>query len=493
MLTYLLDSHSKTPLYEQLYSAIRHDIQTGALAGGARLPSKRQFASHLRVSPITIETAYGQLLAEGYIRSEPRQGYFVQKQLAVVTPIAQQPAEPSAGPLIDPSVLPTNPISPANPAVPAAPAISAASACRYDFRTNIVDTECFPFSTWARLSRRILSEYSEGLLRATDPGGVYVLREQLRRYLSDFRGLTVSADNILLGAGSEYLIPLILQLLGRDRVYALENPGYRKLYQIFAVNGATVQPLPLDENGLCVDALQQSDATVVYVTPSHHFPLGTVMSAARRMELLRWAQAAPERYIIEDDYDSEFRYATRPMPTLGALDHAGRVVYVNTFAKSLAPSLRIGYLVLPDALMKRFRQTFSLYSSTVPSFEQYTLAEFMRSGGLERHISRSRKVYQSRRDALLAALQQSFDFPYTVSGEEAGLHLLLSVQNGMDEETLIDRARQQGVQVYGLSQYYTPPLQPQQATLVLGYAGLAESDIAQAVQRLREAWGQREA
>lgn len=485
MLTYILEAHSKTPLYEQLYCAIRHDIQTGELAGGTRLPSKRQFASHLQVSPITIETAYGQLLAEGYIRSEPRQGYFVQEQLAVVTPLALRHTDQPAARLTD---SPTSSASPMNPAIPANP---AASACRYDFRTNIVDTECFPFSTWARLSRRILSEYSEGLLRATDPGGVYGLREQLCRYLSDFRGLTVSADNILLGAGSEYLIPLILQLLGRERVYALENPGYRKLYQIFAVNGATVHPLPLDENGLRVDALHQSDATVVYITPSHHFPLGTVMSAARRMELLRWAQAAPERYIIEDDYDSEFRYATRPIPALGALDHAGRVVYVNTFAKSLAPSLRIGYLVLPDALMKRFRQTFSLYSSTVPSFEQYTLAAFMRSGGFERHISRSRKVYQSRRDALLSALQQAFDFPYTVSGEEAGLHLLLSVHNGMDETTLIMRAQQQEVRVYGLSQYYTPPLQPQQATLVLGYAGLPESDITQAVQRLRQAWSPR--
>lgn len=488
MLTYLLDSRSKTPLYEQLYCAIRHDIQTGALAGGARLPSKRQFASHLRVSPITIETAYGQLLAEGYIRSEPRQGYFVQEELAMIAPLALQHTNPPANLPTAPVRQSVEPIQPAKSVRPAKPVKSVPSVCCYDFRTNIVDTECFPFSTWARLSRRILSEYSEGLLRATDPGGVYALREQLCRYLSDFRGFTVSAEHILIGAGSEYLIPLIFQLLGRNRVYALENPGYRKLYQIFAVNGVTVHPLPLDENGLCVDALLKSDATVVYVTPSHHFPLGTVMSAARRMELLRWVQAAPERYIIEDDYDSEFRYSTRPIPALGALAHTGRVVYVNTFAKSLAPSLRIGYLVLPDTLMKRFRQIFSLYSSTVPSFEQYTLAEFMRSGGFERHISRSRKVYQSRRDALLSALQQAFDFPYTVSGEEAGLHLLLSVQNGMDEDTLIARAQQQGVRVYGLSHYYMPPLQPKQATLVLGYAGLSERDIAQAVQRLRDAW-----
>ena len=380
MLTYHLDPQSKTPLYEQLYRAIRADIMSGALAGGARLPSKRKLAANLRVSQVTVETAYGQLLAEGYLVSEPRRGYFVQRQLAV-------PAAPS-------------------PAPAAAPAQAApADGCRYDFRTNIVDTGCFPFSVWARLSRSVLSEYSDRLLQAADPCGAIELRVQIARYLHDFRGINVSPDNILVGAGSEYLMHLVIQLLGRERIYALENPGYRKLYQIFAANGAAVRPLPLDKSGLRADALAASDASVVYLTPSHHFPLGTVMPAARRMEILRWA-AAGDRYIIEDDYDSEFRYASRPIPALGELDRAGRVVYVNTFAKSLSPGLRIGYLVLPDALMARYRERFSLYSSTVPSFDQQTLAAFLRTGGFERHISRSRKLYQARRDALMAALDR---------------------------------------------------------------------------------------
>ena len=359
MLTYHLDPQSKTPLYEQLYRAIRTDIMSGALAGGERLPSKRQLSANLRVSQITVETAYAQLLAEGYIISEPRRGYFVQRQLAVPAQ-AQQPAgiHPTAG----------------------AQAAVHVDDCPYDFRTNIVDTGCFPFSTWARLSRSVLSEYDDRLLRATDPCGAAELREQIARYLHDFRGINVSPDNILVGAGSEYLMHLVIQLLGRDRVYALENPGYRKLYQIFEANGAAVRPLPLDKSGLRADALAASDASVVYLTPSHHFPLGTVMPAARRLEILRWASAAPERYIIEDDYDSEFRYASRPIPALGELDRAGRVVYVNTFAKSLSPGLRIGYLVLPDALMARYRERFSLYSSTVPSFDQHTLAAFMRTG-----------------------------------------------------------------------------------------------------------------
>ena len=465
MLTYHLDPHSKTPLYEQLYRAVRADIMSGTLAGGTRLPSKRQLAANLRVSQITVETAYGQLLAEGYIVSEPRRGYFVQKQLTVP---AQTQAPKAAAPHTH-----------------AAPA----DDCKYDFRTNIVDTECFPFATWARLSRSVLSEYSDRLLRATDPCGAAELREQIARYLYDFRGINISPDNILVGAGSEYLMHLVIQLLGRDRVYALENPGYRKLYQIFDVSGVAVRPLPLDKSGLRADALAASDASVVYLTPSHHFPLGTVMPAARRMEILRWASAAPDRYIIEDDYDSEFRYASRPIPALGEMDRAGRVVYVNTFAKSLSPALRIGYLVLPDALMARYRERFSLYSSTVPSFDQHTLAAFMRTGGFERHISRSRKVYQARRDALMAALDRELaDLPHEVSRSEAGLHLLLHMRNGMLERELIERARAVGVRVYGLSAYYTPPVKPPKATLVLGYAGLTEQQIDEAAALLRQAW-----
>ena len=465
MLTYHLDPQSKTPLYEQLYRAIRADIMSGALAGGARLPSKRKLAANLRVSQVTVETAYGQLLAEGYLVSEPRRGYFVQRQLAV-------PAAPSPAPV-------------------AAPAQAApADGCRYDFRTNIVDTGCFPFSVWARLSRSVLSEYSDRLLQAADPCGAIELRVQIARYLHDFRGINVSPDNILVGAGSEYLMHLVIQLLGRERIYALENPGYRKLYQIFAANGAAVRPLPLDKSGLRADALAASDASVVYLTPSHHFPLGTVMPAARRMEILRWA-AAGDRYIIEDDYDSEFRYASRPIPALGELDRAGRVVYVNTFAKSLSPGLRIGYLVLPDALMARYRERFSLYSSTVPSFDQQTLAAFLRTGGFERHISRSRKLYQARRDALMAALDRELAaLPHEVSRSEAGLHLLLHMRCGLRERELIERARDAGVRVYGLSAYYMPPVQPPRATLVLGYAGLTAQQIDEAAALLRQAWTQ---
>ena len=358
MLTYHLDAQSGVPLYEQLYRAVRADIMSGALAGGTRLPSKRQLAANLRVSQITVETAYGQLAAEGYIVSAPRRGYFVQEQIAPPPSVHTETVHRTVG------KYPRN------------------ERYDYDFKTNIVDNGCFPFSTWAHLSRRVLSEYSARLLEATDPRGVLQLRQEIAHYLHDFRGIAVSPENIVVGAGLEYLIGLLIQLLGHGHVYAVENPGYRKLAQIVTQNSAALRPIPLDKSGLRADVLAESDASVVYLTPSHHFPLGTVMPVARRLELLRWAAGKPGRYIIEDDYDSEFRYASRPIPALRELDREGRVIYVNTFSKSLAPGLRIGYLVLPDALMARYRELRSVYACGVHALRRLRAAHQPQPQGL---------------------------------------------------------------------------------------------------------------
>ena len=345
MLTYHLDHHSKIPLYEQLYRAIRHDIMSGHLAGGERLPAKRPLAEHLRVSQITIETAYGQLTAEGYLRAVPRSGYFVQQVDALPHPVP-----PSQHPLPAPKPQPPD--------------------FDFDFKTNVVDTDCFPFSTWAKLSRAVLTDYDRTLLLETASQGVPALREQICNYLYAFRGISVEPEQVIVGAGSEYLVTLLIQLLGRKRTYAIETPGYPKLTQIFHANDAATAPIPLDDDGLRFDALCASNASVAYLTPSHHFPLGIVTSAARRSALLRWVNEADDRYLIEDDYDSEFRFVSRPIPALKELDHNDRVIYHNTFAKSLAPSLRIGYLALPRSLMPAYQARFGGYASTVPVFEQ---------------------------------------------------------------------------------------------------------------------------
>ena len=465
MLTYHLDHTAKMPLYEQLYRAIRADIMNGVLAGGTRLPAKRPLAEHLKVSQITVETAYGQLTAEGYLRAVPRSGYFVQQLDALPRTACAQ-------------------------AAPEKQQEKTEQTADFDFKTNVVDTDCFPFSTWAKLSRAVLTDYDRSLLLAAAPQGVPALREQIRQYLYAFRGISVDTDQIVVGAGSEYLVTLLIQLLGRTRTYAIETPGYPKLTQIFRANDAETAPIPLDNEGLSMEALRQSAASVAYLTPSHHFPLGIVTPAARRASLLRWASEGEDRYLIEDDYDSEFRFTSRPIPALKELDHEDRVIYLNTFAKSLAPSLRIGYLVLPRRLLPAYQAKFGGYASTVPVFEQYTLARFLETGSFERHVNRIRIQYKARLESLLDALAQSeLRGMYTVSGAEAGLHILLHVENGMDEGELIASAAKQGVRVYGLSGYYVdtavacPP-----ATVILGYAGIPSEKLPDAVSALGKAW-----
>lgn len=465
MLTPILDSSRPFPLYEQLYRHIRAEIEAGHLQAGERLPSKRALAAHLKISVVTVEGAYSQLLAEGYLRAVPKRGFFVQD-------FARRPLPPEAPP---PFLL-----SPAR----------ERPVFDYDFSTSAVDTGLFPFSTWAKLMREVLTSREAGLLSATHPQGVPELRQAIAAHLYRFRGIRADPEQIVVGAGSEYLTGLLVQLLGRDGVYGVENPGYTKTHRILTSNGVTVRPLPLDGQGLRIDALEAADVQVVHVTPSHHFPLGIIMPAARRSALLGWAMDRPGRYILEDDYDSEFRFSGRPIPALQSLDRGERVIYLNTFAKSLAPSLRISYLVLPPHLLELWRRDFWFYSTTVPSFEQYALALFMERGHFERHISRTRNRYKARREALLAAARDTGLFEVgSFAGGDAGLHLLLWMDGAHSEADLVRRAAGVGVGVTPLAACdLTPPPPDRPPALILGYTRMAAEDMAPALGRLKEAW-----
>ncbi len=463
MLTYHINNKGILPMYEQLYRAIREDIINGVIKGGEKLPSKRRLAEHLKISQITVENAYSQLLAEGYIISKPRSGYYAEQIIEhnkKAKPISYEIPKPKTEDYL------------------------------YAFHTNTVDTECFPFSSWAKLLRSELTEKASKLLIAAPNQGVLELRQQICRYLAEFRGIYAIPEQIVIGAGSEYLLMLLIQLLGRNRIYALENPCYPKLNNVFKANGANVKPITLDKDGLKIDELEKNNASVVYLTPSHQFPLGIVMPAARRIKMLKWAEQTGDRYIIEDDYDSEFRYTSRPIPAMKELDHADRVIYLNTFAKSLAPSLRISYMVLPKSLLKKYRDELRFYSSTVPSFEQYTLAKFIKTGMFERHISRIRNLYKSRRDILLELLNKSaFAKFMEISGEDAGLHLMLTLKNGLSERQMVELAAQNGVHLHGISDYYIAESEKKpNSTVVLGYAGLNEDIMKKAVKCLENAW-----
>lgn len=463
MITFTLNTDSKIPLYMQLYSFMKQEIESGNIKCGEKLPSKRALSAHLKISVITVETAYAQLLAEGYITSKPGSGFYVEN--------FKETDKVSLDSEVSETLQETAPI-------------------QYDFRTNRIDTSDFPFSTWAKLSREVLSEQSADLLNACHHQGMLSLRSEIASYLRDFRGMAVTPEQIVVGAGSEYLTGLIIQLLGRDNAYGVENPGYSKIYEIFSANTSRVFPIPMDEKGASAEAITGFGINVLHVTPSHHFPLGIVMPVSRRQELLRWANSREDRYIIEDDYDSEFRYAGRPIPTLQSMDKNGRVIYINTFTKSLAPSMRISYMVLPEPLCRRFAARLGFYSCTVPVFEQLTLAKFMENGHFDRHINRMKKIYRQRRDILSKKISESKlgDF-VKISGCDAGMHLLLTVENGMKQNELLASAAKEGVKVYGLSEYYSFPVANMpENVIVAGFSGLNEHQLVKGAEALERAW-----
>ncbi|MBQ4550324.1 MAG: PLP-dependent aminotransferase family protein [Oscillospiraceae bacterium] len=454
MLTYELKKAPGVPLYEALYRCIREDILTGKLTPGTKLPSKRALAAHLEVSKVTVEGAYSQLLAEGYLRSEEKVGYFVESGHHS-RPRAHAPA----------------------------PADAPAPQWLLDLTANS-PAAGFPFSVWMRLQRQVMLDYGDQLLAPLPIQGCPELRQAIAEHLLQFRGLRVDPENILLGAGTDFLYNLLIQLLGREKTYAVEDPGYHKIRKIYAAGGVRCVSAPLDESGVIPGAL--GDAQVLHCSPSHHFPTGIVTPAPRRRQLLRWAEAAPGRYIIEDDYDSEFRFHAHPVPALLAMDHGGRVIYMNTFSKTLAPSIRISYMILPPALMGVFRERLGFYSCTVPSFEQYTLARFLSGGWFEKHINRMRKSYRTRRNRIISMLEESpIADRITILEQDAGLHFLLRIDTDKSDPELTALCAEAGIRVSALSDYYEDAV-PSWAEhcLVINYSGLEERQLAEALAQL---------
>ena len=443
MLTYELKKAPGVPLYEALYRCIRRDILSGKLAAGEKLPSKRALAAHLEVSKITVEAAYNQLLAEGYIRSEEKVGYFAENLQKLPSP---------------------------------APIPEAAAQHAEDLIDLTGDSPShFPFSVWSRLQREVMLDLGEGLLLPLHKQGLPQLRCAIARHLQQFRGMQVDPDNILIGAGTDFLYNLLVQLLGRDKRYGVEEPGYSKIQKIYEAAGAACNLLNLDKEG--VDPEDLGDTQVLHISPSHHFPSGIVMSNARRRTLLDWAAADSDRYIIEDDYDSEFRFNAHPMPALHTLDGGGKVIYLNTFSKTLAPSIRISYMVLPGSLMEKFRRTLGFYSCTVPSFEQYTLERFISRGHFEKHINRMRKHYKSIRNRVLTAITGcKYADHFTILEENAGLHFLLQVDLPLTDAQLTQTCRKLGLRVAPLSSYYRFP-EENSHCLVVNYSGLTEEAL----------------
>ena len=461
MRTYALENRGGTPLYEYLYRCIREDILAGTLAAGERLPSKRALAEHLHISVMTVEGAYQQLEAEGYVYTLPKRGFFVAE---VERP---RPAPPT----------------------PPLPETRDAPAWRLDLKSNRVDASRFPVATWARLTRQVLSEDGEALLRPVPHQGLPALRQAIARDLREYKGMAVSPEQIVVGAGAEYLYLLLAQLLGREAVFAVEDPGYPKIRQVYGKCGAVCRPVPLDGQGIPPEALTAAGATVVHLSPAHHYPTGLVTPIGRRQALLRWAERT-DAVIIEDDYDSEFRFTGRPIPTLQSIDPAGRVVYLNTFSQTISPSMRVGFLVLPPRLLERYRRELDFYSCTVPALDQHVLARFLDRGHYEQHLARMRKEYRQRRDAVLSAFRSSpFRDRITISEQGAGLHFLLKLETRDSDAALQARAAALGVRLGFLSAYAAIPSPAYDHTLVINYAGLRPDALPEAMDLLAEVFG----
>lgn len=477
MLTYALSQRGEQSLYEYLYCCIREDIEQGRIAADEKLPSKRALARHLGVSLITVEGAYAQLIAEGYVRSVPRRGYYAcdlgkEKPHALDTvssaPISALRGMPSSQGVID-------------------------------LAGGTIPVGLFPYGTWAKSVREALSCESEQLLLGEgSAAGLRRLRETIACYLRGFRGMEVNPDCIVIGAGSQVLYNVLVQLLGHDKAYGIEDPGYPRLTSIYQANNISLVHIPLDSLGISMSALHDASVDVVHLMPSHQFPTGLVTSISRRYELLGWAASAENRYLIEDDYDCEFRLTGKPIPSLQSIDASGRVIYANTFTKSLGPAFRIGYMVLPEALAQRFHERLGFYSSTVSAIDQLALARFIEDGHYERHVNRMRTFYRSTRNQLIAALRTSEVLKRCrIEAQDSGIHFVLDASDYAPhgEENMhawsrrvCREAEQCGVRLCAIASYYRGISVPakEYSRFLISYGGLSQEAIPSVVCALEQ-------
>ncbi len=464
-MTIRLRTDSDKCLYQQIYEHIRQEIREGKLLAGERLPSTRSLAEYLQVARSTVDYAYDQLLSEGYIEAKPYKGYFVCRLEGIFTMEQQEMTEPEV-------VRPDSQ--------------EDGTQVQVDFSPYGIDMTGFPFGVWKRITKNILNDSNSELFAQGEPQGDYDLRMTISRYLHSSRGVNCRPEQIIVGAGNDYLLLLLEKILGRHVGIAMENPTYKRAYRIFQSFAYRIYTVDMDDKGMRADRLSGLPVPAAYVMPSHQYPTGAVMTIGRRAELLRWAEKEPDRYLIEDDYDSEFRYRGKPIPSLQSSDKRGKVIYIGTFSKAIAPAIRVSYMVLPESLLEVYRRDCSFYSCTVSRIDQRILNEFIRDGYFERHLNKMRMHYRAKHDLLLAELEP-FKKAFTISGEDAGLHLLLTARGAVTEAQLLSAATEAGVKVYGMSENMVETDAPK-ATILLGFGSVSEPEMKEGLHRLQKAW-----
>lgn len=458
MITISFDTNSGIPMYRQIYDYIKKEILAGNLSHPEKLPSARSLAAFLQVSRSTVNTAYDQLVAEGYIEPREKRGYFVNPithtQNFTETPAPTVKAENKS----DYSIV-------------------------YDFNPDAIDTLHFPYSVWKSLGKNEMDNPDNFLLG--NRLGELPLREAIAGYLHGSRGVVCSPDNIIVGAGLDHLLQMLCILFQRKAVIAMESPGYRSARQVFVANGCRVEDIPLLDGAFDVQALSLSQASICYVTPSHQFPLGSVMGISRRQKLLSWTSEEGGRYIIEDDHDSEFRYRGKPIPALQSLDKNQRVIYIGTLSKAISPAIRTGYMVLPDSLMKKYPELCGSYSCPVSRISQAVLTAFIRGGYFEKHLNRMRKIYKCKHDFMMETLQSTFpENLVTLSADHAGLYIILRYHGSRTEDEITESAEKSGIRLRSLRGYYTKVPAGYKPAFLLGFANMEESQIKKGITLL---------
>ncbi|MBR6740436.1 MAG: PLP-dependent aminotransferase family protein [Clostridia bacterium] len=432
-------------LWEQLYSQLKDQIQRGDYAPLTKLPSKREMAARLGVSINTVTAAYARLEDEGYIEAKERSGFFV-KAIDELIHFTADPIKSKA---------------------------EREEEFEADFSPYRVDREHFPYTIWRRLLRQSVEQTGEDMLLPPPPQGDASLKTAICAYLRQSRSIDCDPESVIVGGGTGSLLRMLCGILPKGTI-ATEEPVYRSAEAVFRAMGRETHPL------YDLSQLSDSEAAAIYLTPSHQFPLGYSLPVAERVALLNWAASDSGRYIIEDDYDSEFRYSGRPLPPIKSLDRYDRVVYIGTFSKCIAPSLKISYAVLPGELLAAFSP---VYLSAVSRLEQQTLALFINGGYFERHLNRMRSVYAKKR-ALLTDVFRDCE----IFGENAGHHIIVKLP-GLSEAELVDRAAQKRIKVYPISPYFMQGIPKQYTSCVmLGYGSLTESEISYYASVLREVW-----
>lgn len=467
-----LNSGCGKPLYEQIYDYIRKNIADGKISRGERLPSTRFLSAHLQISRSTAELAYEQLLSEGYIEARRGSGYYV-SDISDLYFCSHSPEQPRR--------RETMPMHGKKEAF-----LEEEKRC-ISFSPEENEVSHFPYNTWRKISREVLSADDPSLFRAGEAAGEPELREAVCSYLYHARGVNCSPKNLIAGAGNEYLLMLLVQILGERKRVAMENPTYLKAYGTFVNMGCSMILTGMDAGGIRMEEIRASEPDVVYVMPSHQFPMGTVMPMKRRLELLQWASEKPGRYIIEDDHDSEFRYRGKPIPSLQGNDRNGNVIYIGTFSKSISPSIRVSYMALPEPLLDAYHTNCGFYASTVPKEQQKVLAAFLNHGYFERHLNKMRRIYKAKHDRMLSLLKEEA-WVKRIYGDYAGMHLLVEMHTKKSGTKIVKEAKEKGVRVYDLKEYMIleAGCRIKTPTLLLGYGALSEDEMKQGILCLRE-------